>query len=50
MKNRTPAVMVAGGLATVTLIVLGATRGPSSTDAHAGTKAHAAFVAHVQAH
>ena len=47
MKSRTPAVMVAGGLATLTLIVLGATRGPS-TDAQAGMKAHAAFVAHMQ--
>jgi hypothetical protein len=47
MKSRTPAVMVAGGIATLTLIVLGATRGPASADAHAGTKAPA-LAAHVQ--
>jgi len=41
--------MVAGGIATLTLIVLGATRGPSSADAHGGVKTPAGVVTHVQA-
>jgi len=47
-RSRTPAVMLAGGVVSLALIVLGATRGPTSGDEHAGAKAPAALVAHSQ--
>jgi len=40
--------MLAGGVVSLALIVLGATRGPTSGDEHAGAKAPAALVAHSQ--